>query len=152
MPPRWFDGKLDRLGPSGATAEFLKSKLEAPGARFSCLRPQSGDPFERAANGSEARLVLPRGPDASSACRWRIALFLGIDKVSNAHFALAVTEHRDPERAGRHREAAPHRRPALARHAGAHVAGGRRSAAKRRALAQWHENARVVAIAAAPRW
>src|SRR4029079_18621083 len=76
---------LDRLGPKRSDAEFLKSKLEAPGSRFLVLADLK--PVIRSnAQRTEAKLAwfsyaeltkfgLPSGE----------ALFLGIDKASNAH-------------------------------------------------------------------
>ena len=87
-------------------------------------RPQAGGPLQCPAHRGEARLVLARGADRSSACPVADALFLGVDKARQRAFRPGGHGAPHPARAGRHREAAPDRRPALARHAGHHVAGG----------------------------
>ena len=50
---------LDRLGPKRSDAEFLKSKLEAPGARFLVLADlKPVDPLQCPAHRGQAGVVL----------------------------------------------------------------------------------------------
>ena len=124
MPTVGSTVMLDRLGPKRSDAEFLKSKLEAPGARFLVLadlkpviRSNAQRTEAKLAWFSHAELTEFGLPSAE-------ALFLGIDKALERTFRPGGHRAPHPARAGRHREAASHRRPALARHAGDHVAGG----------------------------
>src|SRR5688572_1647341 len=79
---------LDRLGPKRSDAEFLKSKLEAPGARFLVLADLK--PVIRSnAQRTEAKLAWFSHQDLTQfGFPLADAFFLGIDKASNGHFAL----------------------------------------------------------------
>jgi NAD+ diphosphatase len=133
---------LDRLGPKRGDAEFLKSKFEAPGARFlvlADLKPVIRSNPQR----TEAKLAwftleaLTRfGLPAAD------ALFLGVDKAGNGHFALAVTEHRTRNVPG----AIENLRPIVDLRSlamqGTMSPEELSLCGQARALAQWHENAR----------
>src|SRR6266850_13394 len=103
---------LDRLGPKRRDAEFLKSKLEAPGARFLVLADLK--PVIRSnAQRTEAKLAWFTHQELTQfGFPIADALFLGVDRAPH------------PQRPRRHRKASAHRRPALACHAGHDVAGG----------------------------
>ena len=94
MPTVGSTVMLDRLGPKRSDAEFLKSKLEAPGARFLVLADLK--PVIRSnAQRTEAKLAWFSREDLTEfGLPLAEALFLGVDRASNGHFALAVTEHR----------------------------------------------------------
>ena len=115
---------LDRLGPKRSDAGFVKSKQEAPGARYLLL--------------ADLKPVIRSNPERTTA---KLAWFSGEEL---AEFGLptcggAVPGRRQGRqrpfrggrdrashapRARRHREAAAHRRSQIARHAGHHVARG----------------------------
>jgi len=142
MPTVGSTVMLDRLGPKRSDAEFLKSKLEAPGARFLVLADLK--PVIRSnAQRTEAKLAwfsyaeltkfgLPSGE----------ALFLGIDKASNAHFALAVTEHRTRNVPGAIEKLRPIVDLRSLAMQGIMSPEELSLCGQARALAQWHENAR----------
>src|SRR5262245_18426381 len=84
---------LDRLGSKRGDAEFLKSKLEAPGARFIVLADLK--PVVRSnAQRTEAKLVWFSHQQLTQFV-FPVAdgFFLGVDKASNGHFILALTQH-----------------------------------------------------------
>jgi hypothetical protein len=85
---------LDRLGPKRGDAGFIKSKLEAQGARFlvlADLKPVIRSNPER----TEAKLAWFGHRELTEfGLPVADALFLGVDSAANGHFALAVTEHR----------------------------------------------------------
>ena len=115
---------LDRLGPKRSDAEFLKSKLEAPGARFLVLADLK--PVIRSnAQRTEAKLAWfsHRGADRVRLPRRRCLLSGHRQGVQRA-LRPGGDRASHPQRPRRHREASPHRRPALAGHAGHHDAGG----------------------------
>src|SRR5262245_14633569 len=94
MPTIASTNMLDRLGPKRSDLAFVKSKLEAPGARFlvlADLKPVIRSNPQR----TEARLAWFSLADlANFGLPTTEALFLGADKAGNGHFAVAVTEHR----------------------------------------------------------
>src|SRR5438552_14041114 len=94
MPTVGSTVMLDRLGPKRSDAEFLRSKLEAPGARFLVLADLK--PVIRSnAQRTESKLAwFSREDLIEFGLPWVEALFLGVDKAGQAYFALAVTEHR----------------------------------------------------------
>ena len=94
MPTLGSTTLLDRLGPKRSDAEFLKTKIESPKARFlvlADLKPVIRANPER----TEAKLAWFSHEELTQfGFPVADALFLGVDKASNGHFALAVTEHR----------------------------------------------------------
>ena len=94
MPTLGATRLLERLGPKRSDAEFVKSKLDAPGARFlllADLKPVIRSNPER----TVAQLAwFSRGELAEFGLPVADALLPGVDKASNGHFAVAVTEHR----------------------------------------------------------
>jgi NAD+ diphosphatase len=142
MPTVGATTLLDRLGPKRADAQFLKSRLEAPGARFlvlADLKPVIRSNPERTAAKlawfSRADLTELGLPTAD-------AFFLGVDKAGNGHFAIAVTEHRTRNVPG----AIEMLRPIVDLRSlamqGVMSAEELSLCGQARALAQWHENAR----------
>ncbi len=115
---------LDRLGPKRSDAAFVKSKHEAPGARFlllADLKPVIRSNPER----TTAKLAwFSREELAEFGLPVAEALFLGVDKAGNGHFALAVTEHRTRHVPGAIEKLRPIVDLQIARHAGHHVARG----------------------------
>src|SRR5512138_655799 len=85
---------LDRVGPKRSDAEFLKSKLEASGARFLVLADLK--PVIRSnAQRTEAKLAWFSHEELTQfGFPVADAFFLGVDKAGSGHFVLAVTEHR----------------------------------------------------------
>src|SRR5215510_13513349 len=87
---------LDRLGPKRSDADFLKSKLEAPGSRFlvlADLKPVIRSNPQR----TEAKLAwFSREDLIEFGLPVAESLFLGVERTAAArgYFALAVTEHR----------------------------------------------------------
>jgi NAD+ diphosphatase len=142
MPTVGSTVMLDRLGPKRSDAEFLKSKLEAPGARFLVLadlkpviRSNAQRTEAKLAWFSQAELTEFGLPSAE-------ALFLGIDKASNAHFALAVTEHRTRNVPGAIEKLRPIVDLRSLAMQGIMSPEELSLCGQARALAQWHENAR----------
>jgi NAD+ diphosphatase len=142
MPTVGSTRMLDRLGPKRSDAEFLQSKLKAPGAQFlvlADLKPVIRSNPQR----TEAKLAwftlealtqfgLPTAE----------ALFLGVDNSGNGYFALAVTEHRTRNVPG----AIENLRPIVDLRSlamqGIMTPEELSLCGQARALAQWHENAR----------
>jgi NAD+ diphosphatase len=133
---------LDRLGPKRSDAEFLKAKLEAPGARFLVLADLK--PVIRSnADRSSAKLAWFSRPQiAELGLPIADALFLGVDREGNAHLALAVSEHRTRHAPG----AVELLRPIVDLRSlamqGVMSPEELSLCGQARALAQWHENAR----------
>jgi NAD+ diphosphatase len=133
---------LDRLGPKRSDAEFIKTKLESAGARFlvlADLKPVIRSNPER----TSARLAwFSREEMAKCGLPMADALFLGVDTKLNAHFALAVSEHRTRHAPG----AVELLRPIVDLRSlamqGAMSPEELSLCGQARALAQWHENAR----------
>jgi NAD+ diphosphatase len=133
---------LDRMGMKRSDAEYVKSCLEAPNARFLILADLK--PIVRSnAQRTETRLAwFSRADIAEFDLPVADALFLGVDKEGAPHFALAVTEHRTrnvPGAIERLRPIVDLRSLALQ---GAMSAEELSLCGQARALAQWHENAR----------
>ena len=142
MPTVGSTVMLDRLGPKRSDAEFLKSKLEAPGARFLVLadlkpviRSNAQRTEAKLAWFSHAELTEFGLPSAE-------ALFLGVDRASNAHFALAVTEHRTRNVPGAIEKLRPIVDLRSLAMQGIMSPEELSLCGQARALAQWHENAR----------
>ena len=133
---------LDRLGPRRSDAEFLKSKLEAPGARFLVLADLK--PVVRSnAQRTEAKLAWFSHQDLTGfGFPVADAFFLGIDKASNGHFALAVTEHRTRNVPGAIEKLRPIVDLRSLAMQGIMSPEELSLCGQARALAQWHENAR----------
>jgi NAD+ diphosphatase len=133
---------LDRLGPKRSDAEFLKSRLEGPGARFlvlADLKPVIRSNPER----TTAKLAwFSRAELADFGLPVADSLFLGVDKEDRAHFAVAVTEHRTRNAPG----AIDKLRPIVDLRSlamqGVMSPEELSLCGQARALAQWHENAR----------
>ena len=144
MPTVGATAMLDRLGPKRNDAEFIKSKLEAPGARFlvlADLKPVIRSNPQR----TEAKLAwfsredliefgLPVGE----------SLFLGVERTSAArgYFALAVTEHRTRNVPGAIEKLRPIVDLRSLAMQGIMSPEELSLCGQARALAQWHENAR----------
>src|SRR5215510_6133786 len=132
---------LDRLGPKWSDAEFLKSKLEAPGARFlmlADLKPVIRSNPQR----TEAKLAWFSYQDLTGfGFPVADAFFLGIDKASNGHFALAVTEHRTRNVPGAIEKLRPIVDLRSLAMQGIMSPEELSLCGQARALAQWHENA-----------
>jgi NAD+ diphosphatase len=133
---------LDRLGPKRCDAEFLKGKLEAPGARFlvlADLKPVIRSNPQR----TEAKLAWFSHQDLTEfGLPVAEALFLGIDAASNGHFALAVTEHRTRNVPGAIEKLRPIVDLRSLAMQGIMTPEELSLCGQARALAQWHENAR----------
>jgi NAD+ diphosphatase len=133
---------LDRLGPKRSDAQFLKAKLEAPGARFlvlADLKPVIRSNPQR----TEAKLAWFTYRDLTEfGFPVSEALFLGVDKASNGHFALAVTEHRTRNVPGAIEKLRPIVDLRSLAMQGAMSPEELSLCGQARALAQWHENAR----------
>jgi NAD+ diphosphatase len=133
---------LDRLGPKRSDADFINSKLQASGARFMVLadlKPVIRSNPER----TTAKLAwFSRDDMAKCGLPMADALFLGVDAGVNAHFALAVSEHRTRHAPG----AGDLLRPIVDLRSlamqGAMSPEELSLCGQARALAQWHENAR----------
>jgi NAD+ diphosphatase len=133
---------LDRLGPKRSDSEFIKSKLEAPGARFLVLADLK--PVIRSnAQRTEARLAWFTNKDLQEfGLPAAEALFLGVDGSSNGHFALAVTEHRTRHVPGAIEKLRPIVDLRSLAMQGIMTPDELSLCGQARALAQWHENAR----------
>ena len=129
--------------PRRSDAEFIKSKLEAPGARFLVLADLK--PVIRSnAQRTEAKLAWfsQQGPDRDFGLPVAEALFLGVDGSSNGHFALAVTEHRTRHVPGAIEKLRPIVDLRSLAMQGIMTPEELSLCGQARALAQWHENAR----------
>ncbi len=133
---------LDRLSQKRGDEAFIKGQLETAGARILLLadlkpvvRSNADRSVSRLAWFSPAELTAFKLPVAE-------ALFLGVDKASAPHFALAVTEHRTRHVPG----AVENLRPIVDLRSlamqGAMPPEELSLCGMARALAQWHENAR----------
>jgi NAD+ diphosphatase len=133
---------LDRLGPKRADAEFVKSKLEAPGSRFLVLADLK--PVIRANQArTEAKLAwFSRDDLAQFGLPMADALFLGVDEAANGYFAVAVTEHRTRNVPGAIEKLRPIVDLRSLAMQGAMSPEELSLCGQARALAQWHENAR----------
>src|SRR5262245_22495556 len=133
---------LDRLGPKRSDAEFLKAKLEAPGARFlvlADLKPVIRSNPQR----TEAKLAWFSYRDlVDFGFPVADALFLGVDKDSKGHFTLAVTEHRTRNVPGAIEKLRPIVDLRSLAMQGTMTPEELSLCGQARALAQWHENAR----------
>ena len=133
---------LDRMGPRRSDPEYLKSLIEARGARFlvlADLKPVIRSNAERTTANlawfSRAELADLDLPVAES-------LFLGIDTAGHGHFALAVTEHRTRNVPGAIEKLRPIVDLRSLAMQGVMPAEELSLCGQARALAQWHENAR----------
>ena len=142
MPTLGSTTLLDRLGPKRSDAEFLKSKLEAPGARFLVLADLK--PVIRSnAQRTEAKLAwFSRADLAEFGLPSAEAMFLGADNEGNGHFALAVTEHRTRNVPGAIEKLRPIVDLRSLAMQGIMSPQELSLCGQARALAQWHENAR----------
>ena len=142
MPTLGSTTLLDRLGPKRSDAEFLKSKLEAPGARFLVLADLK--PVIRSnAQRTEAKLAwFSRADLAEFGLPSAEAMFLGADNEGNGHFALAVTEHRTRNVPGAIEKLRPVVDLRSLAMQGIMSPQELSLCGQARALAQWHENAR----------
>ena len=124
MPTVGATVMLDRLGPKRSDAEYVKSKQDAPGARYlllADLKPVIRSNAER----TTAKLAWFSGQElAEYGLPVAEALFLGVDDKRYRAFCGGRDGTPHAARAWRHRETAAHRRSQIARHAGHHVAGG----------------------------
>jgi NAD+ diphosphatase len=133
---------LDRLGTKRSDADFIAAKHAASGARFMVLADLK--PVIRANPERTSAKLAWFARDEIAKCGLPIAdaLFLGVDADSNAHFALAVSEHRTRHAPG----AAEMLRPIVDLRSlamqGAMSSEELSLCGQARALAQWHENAR----------
>ena len=133
---------LDRLGPKRSDAEFVKSKLDASGARFlllADLKPVIRSNSER----TTAKLAWFSGQElAEFGLPVAEALFLGVDGSGTGHFALAVTEHRTRHVPGAIEKLRPIVDLRSLAMQGMMSPEELSLCGQARALAQWHENAR----------
>jgi NAD+ diphosphatase len=144
MPTVGSTMMLDRVGPKRSDAEFVKSKLESPGARFLVLADLK--PVIRSnAQRTEAKLAwFSREELTEFGLPYGEALFLGLEKGSAAHgyFALAVTEHRTRHVPGAIEKLRPIVDLRSLAMQGIMSPEELSLCGQARALAQWHENAR----------
>ncbi len=134
---------LDRVGPKRSDAEFVKSKLEGPGARFLVLADLK--PVIRSnAQRTEAKLAwFSREELIEYGLPYGEALFLGLEKDSaHGRFALAVTEHRTRHVPGAIEKLRPIVDLRSLAMQGIMSPEELSLCGQARALAQWHENAR----------
>ena len=142
MPTVGSTVSLNRLGPKRSDAEFLRAKLEAAGARFLVLADLK--PVIRSnAQRTESRLAWFSLRELQEfALPVADALFLGVDAEDNAHFAVAVTEHRTRNVPGAVEKLRPIVDLRSLAMQGAMSPEELSLCGQARALAQWHENAR----------
>ena len=142
MPTVGSTVSLNRLGPKRSDAEFLRAKLEAAGARFLVLADLK--PVIRSnAQRTESRLAWFSLRELQEfALPVADALFLGVDADANAHFAVAVTEHRTRNVPGAVEKLRPIVDLRSLAMQGAMSPEELSLCGQARALAQWHENAR----------
>ncbi len=133
---------LDRLALKRSDADFIKSKQNAPGARFLLL--------------ADLKPVIRSNPERTTAklawfsledlAEFRLpveeALFLGVDDGLGGHFALAVTEHRTRHVPGAVEKLRPIVDLRSLAMQGIMSPEELSLCGQARALAQWHENAR----------
>src|SRR5262245_26451905 len=142
MPTVGATTMLDRLALKRSDPAFVKSKLEAPGARIlllADLKPVIRSDLERTtarlAWFSHAELAELRLPVADS-------LFLGVDGDGNGYFALAVNEHRTRNVPGAVEKLRPIVDLRSLAMQGVMSPEELSLCGQARALAQWHDNAR----------
>ena len=142
MPTLGATLMLDRLALKRSDADFIKSKQNAPGARFLLL--------------ADLKPVIRSNPERTTAtlawfsldelAQFRLpvddALFLGVDEASNGHFALPVTEHRTRHVPGAVEKLRPIVDLRSLAMQGIMSPEELSLCGQARALAQWHENAR----------
>ena len=133
---------LDRHGPQRADPEFIKARMEAPGARFLVLADLK--PVVRSSpDRSHTRLAWFSLQDLQSfELPVTECLFLGVDKEGIGHFAIAVTEHRTRNVPGAIENLRPIVDLRTLAMQGAMSPEELSLCGQARALAQWHENAR----------
>jgi NAD+ diphosphatase len=133
---------LDRLALKRSDPEFLKVKLEAPGARIlllADLKPVIRSNPER----TTARLAwFSHGELAEFGLPAADSLFLGVDGDGNGHFALSVNEHRTRDVPGAVEKLRPIVDLRSLAMQGAMSPEELSLCGQARALAQWHDNAR----------
>ena len=141
MPTVGATRMLDRLALKRSDADFIKSKQNAPGARFLLL--------------ADLKPVIRSNPERTTAtlawfslgelAQFRLpvddALFLGVDEASNGHFAVAVTEHRTRNVPGAVEKLRPIVDLRSLAMQGVMSPEELSLCGQARALAQWHENA-----------
>ncbi len=142
MPTVGATTMLDRLGQRRSDEEFVKSKLNAPGARILLL--------------ADLKPVIRSNPERTTAkLAWfstqelaglglpvADSLFLGVDGAGNGHFALAVNEHRTSHLPGALEMLRPIVDLRTLAMQGVMAREELSLCGQARALAQWHENAR----------
>ncbi|HET6925917.1 MAG TPA: NUDIX-like domain-containing protein, partial [Hyphomicrobiaceae bacterium] len=144
MPTVGAAAMLDRLGPKRSDADFIKSKLEAPGTRFlvlADLKPVIRSNPQR----TEAKLAwFSREDLVEFGLPVGESLFLGVERTSAArgYFALAVTEHRTRNVPGAIEKLRPIVDLRSLAMQGIMSPEELSLCGQARALAQWHENAR----------
>jgi NAD+ diphosphatase len=142
MPTVGSTTMLDRLGPKRSDADFLKSKMEAPGARFLVLADLKPVILSNAQR-TEAKLAwFSRADLTEFGLPLADAMFLGVDRAGNGHFALAVTEHRTRHVPGAIEKLRPIVDLRSLAMQGLMSPEELSLCGQARALAQWHENAR----------
>lgn len=133
---------LDRMGPKRNDPDYLKSLMDAAGARFlilADLKPVIRSNAER----TTANLAwFSRGELTELDLPVADSLFLGVDKEGRGHFALAVTEHRTRNVPGAIEKLRPIVDLRSLAMQGVMPAEELSLCGQARALAQWHENAR----------
>jgi len=133
---------LDRLGPKRAGADFVKAKLDAPGARFLILADLKPVIRSNPARTESKLAWFSRDDLGQFGLPVADALFLGVDRAGNGHFAIAVTEHRTRNVPGAIEKLRPIVDLRSLAMQGAMSAEELSLCGQARALAQWHENAR----------
>jgi NAD+ diphosphatase len=142
MPTVGATTMLDRLVHKRSDPEFVKSKLNAPGARFLLLADLKPVIRSNAERTTATLAWFSLGELTEFGLPVADALFLGADHDGNGCFALAVNEHRTrhvPGAVERLRPIVDLRSLAMQ---GAMSPEELSLCGQARALAQWHENAR----------
>ena len=142
MPTLSTTTVLERMGPKRADVDWLAAQLAAPGARFlvlADLKPVIVSNAER----TEAKLRWYSRADLTSlGLPTGDALFLGLDKAGNGHFAISVTEHRTRHVPGAVEMLRPIVDLRTLAMQGMLSPEEQSLCGQARALAQWHDNAR----------
>jgi NAD+ diphosphatase len=142
MPTVGATTMLDRIALKRSDPEFVKSRLNAPGARFlllADLKPVIRSNPER----TTAKLAwFSLGELTEFGLPAADALFLGVDAAGNGHFALAVTEHRTRHVPGAIEKLRPIVDLRSLAMQGIMSPEELSLCGQARALAQWHDNAR----------
>ena len=142
MPTVGATTMLDRIAHRRSDPEFVKLKLNAPGARFlllADLKPVIRSNAER----TTARLAwFSLGELTEYGLPAPDALYLGVDGEGNGCFALAVNEHRTRHVPGAVEKLRPIVDLRSLAMQGAMSPEELSLCGQARALAQWHENAR----------